>query len=64
MVLHVYEKVVMSEEVQAQERHTYVRDDEFPDEGATRYSERYGAGTKLCDLGSVGGGELDTVVVF
>ena len=42
----------------------YVRDDEFPDEGATRYSERYGAGTKLCDLGSVGGGELDTVVVF
>ena len=63
MVLHVYEKVVMSEKVQAQERHTYVRDDEFPDEGTTRYSEGYDAGTKLCDLGSVGGGELDAAVV-
>ena len=64
MVFHVYEKVVMSEDVQTQERHTHVRDDKFPDESATTYSERYGAGTNLCDLGSVGGGELDAAVVF
>ena len=62
MVLHVYKKVVMSGEVQAQEQHTYVRDDELPHEGATRYSEVFCAGIKLCDLGSVGDGELDAAV--